>query len=283
MSIITLVNPDDKELLKTIKNSRKVIKIIGKMNNWECMKKWNVKYFNDNFGTMKIPVKNLVMNLIDDDDDLNIESWKFSDYLNYYEDKNELPNYYASDLVISNLSNDLFNDYSFELINKIDLLRNCNLENYRWVFIGKKNTYTRLHFDVISTSAWLGVISGKKRFIIFDDIESKVFKGNDKNISLFQLNMDKFMNSLNPIVVDVNPGEIIYVPNNLAHYVINLEDSIAITENFCYDDIKYDVIRGYYNDKKYYNMIYLFVYTQYKILVIFILVLIYILSQKSIF
>ena len=90
------------------------------------------------------------------------------------------------------------------------------------------------------------------------------------------------MNSLNPIVVDVNPGEIIYVPNNLAHYVINLEDSIAITENFCYDDIKYDVIRGYYNDKKYYNMIYLFVYTQYKILVIFILVLIYILSQKSI-
>lgn len=240
MQIKILENPSDDIIIENIKFGFP-FKITNRMNKWPLINKWNINFFRRNYGNYKVTVKNLNLDFF-----FTIENWTLNKYLDYVENKNDKSLYYASDVLINSLSPELLNDYDMDFIKDIDVLRTYfNFIDFRWVFVGKKNTFTGLHCDIYNTSAWLGLISGKKRFYIYNESDSEKIRefGNLDGINIMELDqlLETFFDSLNPIIVDINPGEIIFTPSRWYHYVINLETSIALTENFCHTEIERNV------------------------------------------
>jgi histone arginine demethylase JMJD6 len=242
MTIKILNNPSEKEIIENLKLGVP-FKLLGRMENWPLMKKWNFEFFRKNFGENEFYVKDLTHQ------DLPKIKFNISKYIDYIGDKNNKSLYYASDLNIEKFSKDLFNDYDMNFLDDLDILRNYIAYNeLRWIFLGKKGTFTGLHLDVYGTAAWLGLISGKKRFYFYnrEDTEKiKIFSELVSGINILNLDEDfsAFFSMLNPLVVDVHPGEIIFTPTGYYHYVVNLEDSIALTENFSFKEIENDIAK----------------------------------------
>ncbi|KAG5420513.1 hypothetical protein I9W82_002394 [Candida metapsilosis] len=124
---------------------------------------------------------------------------------------------------------------------------NCR-PDHAWLIMGSARSGSTFHKDPNSTSAWNVAIQGRKLWVMIppgiqppgvttDDEESEVTSPvgiaewvisgfyND----VFKINSDS---NLEPQVGITFPGECMYVPAGWWHLVINIDDSIAITQNF---------------------------------------------------
>ena len=140
--------------------------------------------------------------------------------------------------------------------------------DHRWLIIGPKKSGSVFHKDPNGTSAWNACIRGKKKWILFPPhipppgvfpskdggaVETPVsvmewfFNFYKRAQSLMhqsgqerggkgtkneQIKEEEGMRMM-PMEGVVNEGELIYVPRGWWHCVLNLEDSIALTHNFC--------------------------------------------------
>ncbi|KAI5962469.1 uncharacterized protein KGF55_003545 [Candida pseudojiufengensis] len=130
----------------------------------------------------------------------------------------------------------IFNDDIFKLF-----------QNYRpdhaWLIMGSKRSGSTFHKDPNSTSAWNVSIQGRKLWIMLppnitppgvstDEEESEV----TSPISIAEWVISGFYNDstkLKDIKIGITfPGECMFVPSGWWHSVINIDDSIAITQNF---------------------------------------------------
>ncbi|KAH8920506.1 Clavaminate synthase-like protein [Atractiella rhizophila] len=125
--------------------------------------------------------------------------------------------------------------------------------DYRWLIIGPERSGSSFHQDPNHTSAWNAVITGSKWWIMFppdvtppgvrisDDMAevSCPFSNAEWLINYYQIAANEY----GPKAKDPNKrgkmlegicrsGETFYVPSAWWHFVINLEPSIAITQNF---------------------------------------------------
>eukprot|EP00698_Gefionella_okellyi_P002532 TRINITY_DN12376_c0_g1_i1.p1 TRINITY_DN12376_c0_g1~~TRINITY_DN12376_c0_g1_i1.p1 ORF type:complete len:467 (-),score=66.88 TRINITY_DN12376_c0_g1_i1:41-1390(-) len=115
--------------------------------------------------------------------------------------------------------------------------------NYRWLIIGPARSGSNFHIDPNCTSAWNAVIRGAKKWILFPPQVSPpgVYASEDGAdvASPFSL-MEWFVNFYNaavsgpvkPVECICRAGEMIFVPRGWWHAVLNLEDSVAITQNY---------------------------------------------------
>ena len=137
---------------------------------------------------------------------------------------------------------------------------------YKWLLIGPQRSGSSMHQDLINgmeTNAWNALISGAKHWILFhpDTPKEIIFnKNGDSGGGKSNLNgthwndlFGWYQNDLDIIKQHVHeyfkkkdkdtnvvrcyefiqqPGEIIFVPSNWYHAVFNVQDSIAITQNF---------------------------------------------------
>ena len=125
-------------------------------------------------------------------------------------------------------------------LQEIDLKpNNIFLKHFRKgkLWIGPKNSRTPLHKDKPENLALQ--IYGKKKWIIYDrkDIKYLCYPKNNKILewSNYDINNIKSCNKAikaQPIELIINEGEMLYLPKQWSHDVINLTDSIMI--NFWY-------------------------------------------------
>jgi histone arginine demethylase JMJD6 len=125
---------------------------------------------------------------------------------------------------------------------------------YRWWLLGPKRSGTCVHIDPLATSAWNTLIVGQKRWVLFPPHVSKsIVKGSglvrrdedDEAVHYFSFILPRIKRKAGllkgiPKYKDFccfeftqNAGETIYVPNGWWHAVLNLTDTVAITQNFC--------------------------------------------------
>ncbi|KAI8852231.1 hypothetical protein BC829DRAFT_385472 [Chytridium lagenaria] len=115
--------------------------------------------------------------------------------------------------------------------------------DYRWLILGPPRSGSTFHLDPNQTSAWNAVLSGSKKWILFppEVVPPGVFPSEDGSevtspVSLAEwfLNHYDEMKHLpvKPIECICRAGEIIFVPRGWWHAVMNLEETIAITQNF---------------------------------------------------
>eukprot|EP01126_Amoeba_proteus_P014545 TRINITY_DN1641_c0_g1_i10.p1 TRINITY_DN1641_c0_g1~~TRINITY_DN1641_c0_g1_i10.p1 ORF type:complete len:196 (+),score=46.98 TRINITY_DN1641_c0_g1_i10:1215-1802(+) len=111
---------------------------------------------------------------------------------------------------------------------------------YRWVLLGAKGSGSCFHQDPNYTAAWNASLTGRKKFVLFP--------GNVVPPGVTTLDEDNFVPPLSVIqwfveyypflekgtFVEcvVHPGEMIFVPSGWWHTVLNLDCTIAVTQNF---------------------------------------------------
>lgn len=115
---------------------------------------------------------------------------------------------------------------------------------YKWILIGPRRSGSSIHTDPLETSAWNAVISGRKRWVLFPPGTPKslvkpaawMAKKDREAIDWFLQHYRTIKESLpahqQPLELITGPGDTIFVPTGWWHTVLNLDDTIAVTQNF---------------------------------------------------
>ena len=129
----------------------------------------------------------------------------------------------------------------------------CVRPPYQWILMGPERSGTGLHVDPIGTHAWVTLLEGCKRWVLFPpDTPSEVIAYSKSqqlaSVVWFEewwcggkiLGPSKLSNDMDNLQQKVieyveflqKPGETIYVPAGWPHLVLNLETSVAVTQNY---------------------------------------------------
>ncbi|XP_059168788.1 uncharacterized protein LOC131950584 [Physella acuta] len=116
-----------------------------------------------------------------------------------------------------------------------------NHDDYRFVYMGPKNSWTPFHADVLHSYSWSANICGLKKWIFFPPGAEIYLKDKHRQL-VFDLrsdelaDVDKYPDAFRvlegAITVFQNPGEVIFIPSGWYHQVFNLEDTISINHNW---------------------------------------------------
>ncbi|RHZ76460.1 hypothetical protein Glove_197g80 [Diversispora epigaea] len=126
---------------------------------------------------------------------------------------------------------------------------------YRWIIIGPARSGASWHVDPTGTSAWNTLLSGRKRWALYPPhifppglTISRHHHGHHQVLLYNEENYEKYsttslfwylevypqllLDSNLPLEIIQEPGQTIFVPSGWWHMVLNLEDTIAVTQNF---------------------------------------------------
>ncbi|KAJ0480728.1 putative transcription factor & chromatin remodeling &Metalloenzymes JmjC family [Helianthus annuus] len=219
------------EFVSGFETPNKPVLLEGCLDNWPALKKWDRDYLVEVCGDNRFAVGPTQMTL--------------TDYFAYSSQAQEERPLYLFDPKFANKVPQLGQDYEVPVYFNEDLFNVLGDErpDYRWIIIGPAGSGSSFHIDPNSTSAWNAVVKGSKKWVLFppDVVPPGVYPSSDGAEVACPVSITEwFMNfyestktwKKKPVECVCKAGEVIFVPNGWWHLVINLEDSIAITQNF---------------------------------------------------
>ena len=137
---------------------------------------------------------------------------------------------------------------------------------YRWFLVGPARSGTTIHIDPLNTSAWNTLIHGVKRWVLFPPhIPKDVVKGrglvlkgeDDEAVHYFTVILPRIKRKVAALATNSTitnpytnfecyeftqlPGDTVYIPHGWWHAVLNVTDTVGITQNYCsrrnFDDV----------------------------------------------
>lgn len=208
--------------------------IQGVVETWPAFTKWKRDGFIKSYGDKIFKVGALKATL--------------KDYFNYADQTKEERPMYLFDNDFGELFPELLHDYevpSYFQTDFFSLIPTDDRPSYRWVLIGPKRSGSTFHKDPNSTSAWNATVQGHKKWIFYppNEVPPGVFPSADhfdvtapssplEWFLRFYNNVHRSKTAFKPIECIQKPGDIVYVPNGWWHQVVNLDETIAVTQNF---------------------------------------------------
>ncbi len=115
--------------------------------------------------------------------------------------------------------------------------------SYRWLVMGPSRCGAPWHIDPIGTSAWNGLACGRKRWAMYPPghippgvlvYGGDIYGGvqSPPSASWYCEVYPRLLPHQRPLEIMQRPGDIIYVPAGWWHLVLNLDDTIAFTQNY---------------------------------------------------
>lgn len=114
--------------------------------------------------------------------------------------------------------------------------------DHRWLIIGPERSGSTFHKDPNATSAWNAIIRGSKYWIMFPAsvLPPGVYMSEDQSEVTSPLSIAEWLLSFHAearAIADClegicREGEVLHVPSGWWHLVVNLDPTIAITQNF---------------------------------------------------
>jgi hypothetical protein len=114
-------------------------------------------------------------------------------------------------------------------------------QQFRWLLLGAARSGTSFHQDPHFTSAWNASLVGRKKFVIIPGnvVPPGVEALGGDDFRAPQVVMKWFVEHYHELTPPgsfyeavLNPGECIFVPSGWWHTVLNVDDTIAVTQNF---------------------------------------------------
>lgn len=247
-------NVSKKEFVEKFEAPNIPVVITHVTDEWKANKHWTEEYFLKNYRSHSFKVG-------DDDNDNNVYM-KMKEFLHYSTTEGLLDDsplyifdsgfYRSSRSKKTGNNKSLLDDYKVPKYFADDLfkLTGGRRPPYRWMVIGGGRSGTGIHTDPLGTSAWNALIRGHKRWCLFPpntpkELYDPVMKPHDREgVSWFDQVYPKFkkrqsngQKSLGEqwgmVEVLQQPGETIFVPGGWPHVVMNLDYTVAVTQNFC--------------------------------------------------
>lgn len=208
------------------------VKLLGMLDDWPAMMKWNPAYFRDNYGAQMVEI--CAARGGDPTYEINLEQHRRSMLLGDF-----------TSLVTSGVGNDSYlvaNNRFFEKPGMAGLLNDLGplpgylkmkdraAQTYLW--FGSADTITPLHHDVMNVL--FCQIYGRKRVLLIAPDETpwlynEVAVYSAVTMDLADLRRYPLFGHVAPLEVIVNPGEILFIPVGWWHHVRALDTSISVS------------------------------------------------------
>ncbi|WOL03105.1 hypothetical protein Cni_G11825 [Canna indica] len=219
------------EFIDRYEGHNKPVLLEGCLDSWPAMERWSRERLIRICGDVKFAVGPVEMTL--------------ERYFQYADAAKEERPLYLFDPKFADKVLELGSEYEVPIYFREDLFSVLGKErpDYRWIIIGPAGSGSSFHVDPNSTSAWNAVIKGSKKWIMFppEVVPPGVHPSADgAEVACPVSIMEWFMNfyaacrkwKKRPVECVCRAGEVVFVPNGWWHLVVNLEDSIAITQNY---------------------------------------------------
>jgi len=170
----------------------------------------------------------------------------FADYVAYMKGNHDEKPIYLFDNKFQERAPDMLTEYSvpdYFCEDLFDYMTNQDRPDYRWFLCGPSRSGSPLHQDPHRTSAWNALIQGRKRWTLWPPdvippgvdkelIDTEYYASPDV-MKWFVEVYPKVNQQNRPLEIIQEAGEIIFVPSGWWHQVLNLTDTVAVTQNFC--------------------------------------------------
>ncbi|KAM1365809.1 hypothetical protein ACFX13_044784 [Malus domestica] len=194
-------------------------------------------------------------------------SMKFKDYVSYLKIQHDEDPLYIFDHKFGEVAPALLKDYCVPCLFQedfFDVLDGDKQPPFRWLIIGPQRSGASWHVDPALTSAWNTLLVGRKRWALYPP--GRVPLGvtvhvneEDGDVNIETPSSLQWWLDFYPLLADKDkpiectqlPGETIFVPSGWWHCVLNLEPSIAVTQNFVnpknFEFVCLDMAPGYHH------------------------------------
>ncbi|KAG2562736.1 F-box protein At5g06550-like [Panicum virgatum] len=219
------------QFIAEVEEPNRPVLLEGCIDGWPALQKWSREYLLEISAGKEFAVGPVSMTL--------------DRYFRYADNVQEERPLYLFDAKFAEKVPEMGRDYEVPVYFREDLFSVLGEErpDYRWVIIGPAGSGSSFHVDPNSTSAWNAIIKGAKKWIMFppEVVPPGVHPSADgAEVTSPVSIMEWFMNfygacktwEKRPIECICRAGEVVFVPNGWWHLVINLEESIAITQNY---------------------------------------------------
>ncbi|XP_023763630.1 lysine-specific demethylase JMJ21 [Lactuca sativa] len=232
----TDISPD--EFLQQY-DAHKPVLISGLADTWAARKTWTPEQLLLKYGTTPFRISQRSAKKL---------SMKFEDYVSYMQEQHDEDPLYIFDDNFGEVAPDLLKDYNVPNLfpdDYFDVLANDQRPPFRWLIIGPERSGASWHVDPALTSAWNTLLCGRKRWALYPPGRVPLgvtvhVNDEDGDVDIETPSSLQWWLDFYPLLADEDkpiectqlPGETIYVPTGWWHCVLNLETTIAVTQNY---------------------------------------------------
>ena len=209
---------------------------------WPVFGEWTVDTLLDRYSDVKFRAEAV--------------DWPLNTYINYmYDNRDESPLYlfdraFATKMSLSipqqpSMDADYWPPQCFGHAQDLFSVLGPQRPDHRWLILGPARSGSTFHKDPNGTSAWNAVLQGAKYWIMFPSSSSLppppgVFVSADQSEVTSPLSIAEWLLTFHAEARATpgckegvcHAGELLYVPAGWYHLVLNIEDSLALTQNF---------------------------------------------------
>ncbi|KAL1922009.1 uncharacterized protein VTP21DRAFT_10651 [Calcarisporiella thermophila] len=224
----------------------------GGVERWPAMTEWRLDKLADRLGDIPLRVAN------EQGGQHEYIKMTARAYIDYARDQHDETPLYVFDPAFGEKWPHMIEEYEVPKYFREDYfewLQGDERPPFRWIIVGPARSGASWHVDPSGTSAWNTLLSGYKRWALYPPHVvppgvrvTTCKRGGDENASGDEEDEHSFDSptslmwylevyptlppEMRPMEVLQRPGETIFVPSGWWHMVLNIEDTVAVTQNF---------------------------------------------------
>ncbi|GAB4861269.1 hypothetical protein Ancab_036430 [Ancistrocladus abbreviatus] len=220
-------------------DGKKPVLLTGLADTWPAKMAWTTEQLLLKYGDTAFKISQRSPHKI---------KMKFKDYVSYMKHQHDEDPLYIFDDKFGEVAPGLLKDYDVPHLFRedfFDVLERGQRPPFRWFIIGPERSGASWHVDPALTSAWNTLLCGRKRWALYPPgrvplgvtvhVNEEDGDVNVETPTSLQWWLDYYPllpDEDKPIEFTQLPGETIFVPSGWWHCVLNLETTIAVTQNF---------------------------------------------------